>query len=223
MVGFRQPASRASPRGVFEAGGQDSLVTVGPQSDRTTPIGRLSRIDETVMARFRHDHLSRCDCRWPTRSDRRDAGPALGHLLLVLRTLGVTAPSAAKPTQWTRSYVASMSTWIRCTISPTQCVLHGAICTVSLPVIGVPSISCPVNVAVVSPHWSALALVEKVHTKPLAHRLVRRVRRFRIGRRAARSRHSRVDLECAKAAIRSSGALRRCASQAWVMRSLRRP
>lgn len=58
----------------------------------------LSRIDEAVIARFRDDHLARCDCQWPTRSDRRDAGAALGHLLLVLRTLGVAAPSATRPT-----------------------------------------------------------------------------------------------------------------------------
>ena len=58
----------------------------------------LARIDEAVIARFRDHHLARCDCRWPTRSDRRDADAALGHLLLVLRTLGVAEPSAAKPT-----------------------------------------------------------------------------------------------------------------------------
>ena len=58
----------------------------------------LAQIDEAVIARFRDHHLARCDCRWPKRSDRRDAGAALGHLLLVLRTLGVTAPSAARPT-----------------------------------------------------------------------------------------------------------------------------
>jgi len=58
----------------------------------------LAQIDEAVIGRFRDDHLAGCDCRWPTRSDRRDAGAALGHLLLVLRTLGVAAPSTAKPT-----------------------------------------------------------------------------------------------------------------------------
>src|SRR6266478_5922931 len=58
----------------------------------------VAQIDEAVIGRFRDDHLARCDCRWPTRSDRGDAGAALGHLLLVLRTLGVAAPSTAKPT-----------------------------------------------------------------------------------------------------------------------------
>jgi site-specific recombinase XerD len=58
----------------------------------------LVGIDETVIARFLDSHLSHCNCRWPTRSDRRDAGAALGHLLLVLRILGVAAPSAAKLT-----------------------------------------------------------------------------------------------------------------------------
>jgi integrase/recombinase XerC len=58
----------------------------------------LARIDEDAIARFRAHHLSRCDCSWPTRSDRREAGAALGHLLLVLRTVGAAAPSAVKPT-----------------------------------------------------------------------------------------------------------------------------
>lgn len=58
----------------------------------------LARTDETVIERFRDKHLPRCDCGWLTRSDRRDVGAALNHLLLVLRTLGVAAPSAGKPT-----------------------------------------------------------------------------------------------------------------------------
>jgi site-specific recombinase XerD len=51
----------------------------------------LARMDETVAAHFFDGHLARCNCGWPTRSGRKDAGAALGHLLLVLRTLGVTA------------------------------------------------------------------------------------------------------------------------------------
>jgi integrase/recombinase XerC len=58
----------------------------------------MARADEDLVERFRDKHLARCDCGWPTCSDRGDAGAALGHLLLVLRTLGVAAPSAAKPT-----------------------------------------------------------------------------------------------------------------------------
>jgi len=58
----------------------------------------LTRADEKLVERFRDKHPARCDCGWPTRSDRGDAGAALGHLLLVLRTLGLAAPSAAKPT-----------------------------------------------------------------------------------------------------------------------------
>jgi site-specific recombinase XerD len=50
----------------------------------------LGRIDETVFAQFLDGHLSHCNCGRPTRSDRRDARAALGHLLLVLRTLGAT-------------------------------------------------------------------------------------------------------------------------------------
>jgi integrase/recombinase XerC len=51
----------------------------------------LARIEETVIAKFLDGHLSHCNCRWPTLSDRPDAGAALGHLVLVLRTLGITA------------------------------------------------------------------------------------------------------------------------------------
>jgi integrase/recombinase XerC len=58
----------------------------------------LVRIDETVITKFLDGHLSHCDCGWPTRSDRRDAGAALGHLLLVLRTLGISGPRALKQT-----------------------------------------------------------------------------------------------------------------------------
>jgi site-specific recombinase XerD len=58
----------------------------------------LSRIDETVITKFLDGHLSHCNCGWPTRSDRRDAGAALGHLLLVLRTLGIAAPRSVKQT-----------------------------------------------------------------------------------------------------------------------------
>lgn len=56
----------------------------------------LARIDETVIGQFVDDHLPRCDCRWPTRTDRRDARAALGHLLLVLRTLGIAATRTMK-------------------------------------------------------------------------------------------------------------------------------
>jgi integrase/recombinase XerC len=58
----------------------------------------LARIDETVIAKFLDGHLSRCNCRWPTRSDRRDAGAALGHLLLVLHTLGIAGVRSVKQT-----------------------------------------------------------------------------------------------------------------------------
>lgn len=54
----------------------------------------LRRIDETVIAHFLDDHLPHCNCGWPTRGDPRDARAALGHLIVVLRTLGVIAPRA---------------------------------------------------------------------------------------------------------------------------------
>jgi integrase/recombinase XerC len=52
----------------------------------------LRRIDEAVIARFVDDHLPHCNCGWQTRGDPRDARAALGHLIVVLRTLGVVAP-----------------------------------------------------------------------------------------------------------------------------------
>jgi integrase/recombinase XerC len=58
----------------------------------------MARADEKLVERFRDKHLGHCDCGWPTYSDRGDAGAALGHLLLVLRTLGVAASCATKPT-----------------------------------------------------------------------------------------------------------------------------
>lgn len=58
----------------------------------------LARTDERLVARFCGTHLSHCDCGWPTRSDRGDAGASLAHLLLVLRILGLAAPSAARTT-----------------------------------------------------------------------------------------------------------------------------
>jgi len=51
----------------------------------------LVDIDEIAAARFADEHLARCACGWPTRTDPREAHAAIGHLLVVLRTLGVTA------------------------------------------------------------------------------------------------------------------------------------
>jgi integrase/recombinase XerC len=48
-----------------------------------------AQIDESDIAAFLDQHLARCDCGWPGREDRRSAAAALGHLLLVLRTLGM--------------------------------------------------------------------------------------------------------------------------------------
>ena len=59
----------------------------------------LRQVDEAAAARFVDHHLPHCTCGWPTRSDPRDAAAAIGHLLLVLRTLGVAAarPVSATP------------------------------------------------------------------------------------------------------------------------------
>lgn len=58
----------------------------------------VHRVDETLVAQFLDDHLPHCTCGWPTRGDRREARAALGHLLVVLRTLGVVAPRLASAT-----------------------------------------------------------------------------------------------------------------------------
>ena len=58
----------------------------------------VHRVDETLVAQFLDDHLPHCTCGWPTRGDRRDARAALGHLLVVLRTIGVAAPRAVSAT-----------------------------------------------------------------------------------------------------------------------------
>jgi hypothetical protein len=58
----------------------------------------VRRIDETLVVQFLDDDLPHCTCGWPTRGDRRDARAALGHLLVVLRTIGVTAPRTVRAT-----------------------------------------------------------------------------------------------------------------------------
>ncbi len=70
----------------------DCVAHFSQWAERTDPD--LARIDESVVAQFLNDHLPHCKCGWPTRSDRRAASAALGHLLLVLRTLGITAAKA---------------------------------------------------------------------------------------------------------------------------------
>ncbi len=51
----------------------------------------LVQIDEVAAVRFIDEHLTRCLCGWPTRTNRHEAHAAIGHLLVVLRTLGVIA------------------------------------------------------------------------------------------------------------------------------------
>ncbi len=56
---------------------------------------RLHRIGEASVAEFLDVHLPDCRCAWPVRHDRGDLSAALGHLLVVLRSLGAIAPPAA--------------------------------------------------------------------------------------------------------------------------------
>jgi hypothetical protein len=74
----------------------DCVAHFSQWAERSDPD--LARIDEAVVAQFIEDHLPHCKCGWPTRTDRRSASPALGHLLLVLRTLGLTAAKAVNRT-----------------------------------------------------------------------------------------------------------------------------
>lgn len=50
---------------------------------------RLQRVGEASIAEFLDVHLPDCRCAGPVRRDRRDLSAALGHLLVVLRSLGV--------------------------------------------------------------------------------------------------------------------------------------
>jgi integrase/recombinase XerC len=100
---LRQPHINALKRFLTERGYAshtvyaylDCVAHFSQWAERTDPD--LARIDEAVVAQFIDDHLSHCKCGWPTRS-RRSASAALGHLLLVLRTLGMTAAKAVSRT-----------------------------------------------------------------------------------------------------------------------------
>jgi site-specific recombinase XerD len=59
---------------------------------------RLNRINEATIAEFLDDHLPNCQCAGPVRHDRADHSAALGHLLVVLRTMGSIPPAALSST-----------------------------------------------------------------------------------------------------------------------------
>jgi site-specific recombinase XerD len=61
---------------------------------RWTKLGQhdLPGIDEGIVPQFLDEHLVHCTCGWSKRDDPREAHAAIGHLLIVLRTLGVVAP-----------------------------------------------------------------------------------------------------------------------------------
>jgi len=52
----------------------------------------LHRIDEASIAEFLDVHFPDCRCAGPVCHDRGDLSAALGHLLVVLRSLGAIAP-----------------------------------------------------------------------------------------------------------------------------------
>lgn len=58
----------------------------------------LPGIDERIVPQFLDEHLVHCTCGWSTRDDPRETHAAIGHLLVVLRTLGVVAPRPAATT-----------------------------------------------------------------------------------------------------------------------------
>lgn len=59
---------------------------------------RLNRVDEASIAEFLDDHLPNCQCVAPVRHDRGDHSAALGHLLVVLRSLGAIPPAMLNAT-----------------------------------------------------------------------------------------------------------------------------
>jgi hypothetical protein len=93
----QKPVTDALTRYLVERGYARHTVTVyaghAGHFLRWTTLDRndLCPIDESRTARFLQDHLRHCKCGWPTRVDSHDARAALGHLLVVLRTLGVIA------------------------------------------------------------------------------------------------------------------------------------
>ena len=59
---------------------------------------RLNTVDEACIAEFLDDHLPNCQCAAPVRHDRGDHRAALGHLLVVLRSLGAIPPATLSAT-----------------------------------------------------------------------------------------------------------------------------
>jgi site-specific recombinase XerD len=57
-----------------------------------------AQIDENLAAAFLDQHLTRCRCAGFRREDRASAAAAIGHLLLVLRTLGMIRARALRIT-----------------------------------------------------------------------------------------------------------------------------
>lgn len=59
---------------------------------------RLNRVNEASIGEFLDDHLPNCQCVAPVRHDRGDHSAALGHLLVVLRSLGAIPPATLSAT-----------------------------------------------------------------------------------------------------------------------------
>jgi len=55
-------------------------------------------IDEGAVGSFLDRHIAHCDCGWHSHEDHHSARAALGHLLLVLRTLGMVPARPASTT-----------------------------------------------------------------------------------------------------------------------------
>ncbi len=65
-------------------------------SERSSLSG--ASIEESAVASFLDRHIAHCDCGWRSTEDYKSARAALGHLLLVLRTLGVAAARVVRTT-----------------------------------------------------------------------------------------------------------------------------
>lgn len=59
---------------------------------------RLNKVDEASIAEFLDNHLPNCQCAAPVRHDRGDHSAALGHLLVLLRSLGAIPPATLSAT-----------------------------------------------------------------------------------------------------------------------------
>src|SRR5512134_279177 len=72
----------------------------------------LVHIDEVAVARFADEHLTRCRCGWPTRTDRHEAHAAICSWCCARLASPRRGRSVQRPS--TKNCAASTNTWITC-------------------------------------------------------------------------------------------------------------